>query len=142
MTMPDDRVLTTSVLREILELPSERPDGVRELLVIPRGLGEPIPSPDSWRLALGDWPEAWRASPGTGPRYLVMLRGAGSPYFIATVEDIEQDLWGSDSDSPPDQRVVPVRGTAYKKTAILAGAQLAAELTFGWDRREEQYAFL
>jgi hypothetical protein len=142
MSMPDDRRITIAVLREILGLPRERPDGVRELIAVPRDLGEPVPSRDSWRLALGDWPEIWRAEPDTGPRYLVMLRGPASPYFIGTVEDIDPDAWGVDSGSPPDQRVVPVRDTAYEKTAILAGAQLDTELTFGWTRREEQYAFL
>jgi hypothetical protein len=142
MTMPEDRRITIPVLREILDLPRERADGVREVIAVPRGLGEPIPHRDSWRLALGDWPEIWHAEPGTGPRYLVMLRGEASPYFIATVEDIDLEGWGADADLPPDQRVVPVRDTAYEKTAILAGAQLDADLTFGWTRREEQYAFL
>jgi hypothetical protein len=142
VSMPDDRRITIPALREILDLPRERPDGIRELIAVPRGLGEPVPARDSWRLALGDWPEIWRTSPDTGPRYLVMLRGPASPYFIATVEDIDPDAWGVDSDSPPDQRVVPVRDTAYEKTAILAGAQLDTDLTFGWNRLEEQYAFL
>jgi hypothetical protein len=142
MTIPNDRVLTIPVLRQTLGLPPERPDGVRELLAVPRDLGEPIPNRDTWRLALGDWPEIWHAEPGTGPSYLVMLRGPASPYFIATIEDIEPDLWGSDTDAPPEQRVIPVRGTAYEATAVLAGAQLEMDLTFGWDRREEQYAFL
>lgn len=142
MTMPDDRRITIPDLREILDLPRERPDGVRELIAVPRHLGEAIPRRDSWRLALGDWPEIWRAEPGTGPQYLVMLRGDAGPYFIATVEDIDPEAWGTDPDSPPDQRIVPVRDTAYEKTAILAGAQLDTDLTFGWTRREEQYAFL
>lgn len=142
MTIPDDRIITVPVLRQVLGLPAERPDKVRDLLAVPCGLGDPIPPRDSWRLALGDWPEIWHQSPGTGPVFLVMLEGAVSPYFVATVEEILPHRWGCDPESSPDRRVIPVRGTAYAATAKLAGCQVRTDLTFGWDHTEERYAFL
>jgi hypothetical protein len=141
MSHPFDRILTVPELRGHLGLPREPADGNRELLVVRRDLGEPVPAAGSWRLALGDWPDAWRAEHGAGPRFLVMLHGTASPYFIATIEDIDAEDWGLDGDAEPDQRVVPVRGTAYA-TAELAGDQLELDLMFGWDRPEEQYAFM
>jgi hypothetical protein len=141
MTMHNDDALTIPALRRSLGLPAERPDGIRDLLAVPRDLGAPVPPPDSWRLALGDWPELWRAEPASSPRFLVMLRGAASPYFIATIEDIDPGGWGLDVDADLSRRVVPVRGTAYAM-AVLGGSLLAMDLTFGWDRPEERYAFL
>jgi hypothetical protein len=141
MTIPNDRAITIPVLRQALGLPRERPDGVRELLAVRRDLGAPVPPPGSWRLALGDWPDAWRAEPGTGPVFLVMLRGTTSPYFIAAIEDIQPARWGADTGTDQQYRRVPVRGVATA-TSVLAGCTLHADLTFGWDRAEEQYAFL
>jgi hypothetical protein len=142
MTIPDDRIITVPALRKTLGLPARRPDGVRDVLGVPCELGDPVPPRDSWRLALGDWPEIWQSSPGTGPVFLVMLEGPASPYFVATVEEIPSHLWGCDPDSPPERRVVPVRGTAYAATARLAGCQVRTDLVFGWDHTEERYAFL
>lgn len=144
MSFPDDRVVTLSVLRQTLGLPAERPDGVRDLLVVPREPGTPIPPtlPGAWQLALGDWPETWRAEPGTGPRFLVMLHGLASPYFIATAEEINRARWGEDAGGPPDRREVPVTGTAYVATASLAGCRLDCDLSFGWQYTEEQFAFV
>jgi hypothetical protein len=144
MTISDDRAVTVAGLREILGLPSERPDGVRDLLAVPREPGTPIPvaGPGAWQLALGDWPEAWQSEPGTGPGFLVMLHGIASPFFVATVEQIDRARWGEDSGADPDRREVPVTGTAYAATAVVAGCQLDADLVFGWPRPEEQYAFL
>ena len=141
MTVPFDRMLTVPELRAILGLPRSRPDGVREVLAVPRPPGAPVPPRDSWRLALGDWPEAWAAEPGTGPRYLVMLRGTVSPYFIATVEDIDASAWGLDGAGTGGSRVVPVRGTAHSVTALTAGCQLETDIRFGWQQPEEQFAF-
>ncbi|HXL95703.1 MAG TPA: hypothetical protein VN969_42830 [Streptosporangiaceae bacterium] len=144
MTISDNSSVTVAGLREILGLAPERPDGVRDLLAVPRSHGEPVPDikTSPWQLALGDWPEAWRAEPGTGPRYLVMLRGLTAPYLIATVEDIDISRWGEDEDADPSRRLVPVRGTAYAAAAVLAGSRLETGVSFGWQHPEEQYAFL
>jgi hypothetical protein len=141
MIIPEDRIITVPVLRQVLGLPARRHDGVRDLLGIPCELGASIPPRDSWRLALGDWPEIWHAAPGTGPVFLVMLEGT-PPYVVVTVEEIPGHLWGCDPDGPPDQRVVPVRSTAYAATARLAGCRVQTDLIFGWYRPEERYAFL
>jgi hypothetical protein len=141
VTIPDNRVITVPVLREVLGLPAERPDGIRDLLAVARPLSTPIPADSIWLLALDGWPETWRAEPETGPRFLVMLRGAASPYFIATVEDINPAWWGLGEDSQPGSRSVPVTGTA-SATSLLAGCELLTDLSFGWQLPEEQYAFL
>lgn len=141
MSMSADRLITVAFLRNALGLAEERPDGVREILAVRRDLGAPVPAWNSWRLALGDWPESWAADEGTGPRYLVMLRGEASPYFIATVEDINASSWGLD-EAVSGVRVVPVRGTAHQVTAMLAGCRLETDVRFGWQQPEEQYAFL
>ena len=73
MNVPESRVISVSFLREFLGLPAARPDGVRDLLVIPRPSGAPLPGP--WRLALGHWPDTWRAAPSAAPRFLVVLDG-------------------------------------------------------------------
>lgn len=113
MTIPNDAPHSLRALRIHLGLPPERRDGVRDLLAVQRGLGSPVPAPDSWRLALGDWPELWAAEAANGPRFLVMLQGTASPYFIATIEDIDPGGWALDGPDPdPARRVVPVRGTA------------------------------
>jgi hypothetical protein len=144
MNSPDDRVVTVPALRKILSLPAERPDGVRDLLVVPREPGTPVPParPGAWQLALGDWPETWRDSPQSGPQFLVMLHGLADPYFIATVEEINRARWGEDAGGPPDSREVPVTGTAYLATARLAGYRLDGDLSFGWPHPHEQFAFL
>ncbi|MBV9450739.1 MAG: hypothetical protein JO345_33100 [Streptosporangiaceae bacterium] len=143
MSIADDRAVTIPSLRQALGLPAERPDGVRDLLVVPRQPGTPVPArrPGAWQLALGDWPEQWRAAPETGPQFLVMLHGLSAPYFIATVDEVHQGRWGEDSDNPPNRRQVPVVGTA-RGTALLAGCRLDCDLTFGWQLEEEQFAFV
>jgi hypothetical protein len=143
MTVYEERVVTVAVLREILGLPASRPDGVCDLLVVPRERGEPVPDVmlHPWWLALGDWPELWRASPETGPQYLVMLRGLTPPYLIATVEVIDPTGWGAGEDAEPGLRLVPTCGTAAA-TAGLAGCRLDSDVAFGWVRPEDQYAFL
>jgi hypothetical protein len=144
MTIPDNRTLTVTGLRQVLDLPATRPDGVRDLLVVGRDRGTPVPGAAErpWRLALGSWPETWRQAPETGPRYLVMLRQLTTGYVIATVEDIEPAGWAADQDTDPQHRIVPVSRTAYGKAAMLAGCHLDTNLTFGWPLPEEQYAFL
>jgi hypothetical protein len=137
-----DRAYTVPALRLFLGLPAERPDGVRDLLVVPREPGTPIPAAGSWRLALGDWPDAWRTDPEASPRFLVMLHGLTEPFLIATVEEIDVLRWGEDDVSAPDRRVVPVIGTECQVTATVAGARLDCGVTFGWRNPEEQYAFL
>jgi len=143
MSIPANRVVTIPALRRFLGLPAERPDGIRDLLIVPSEPGTPVPAaqPGAWQLALGDWPEAWRAEPDTGPRFLVMLHGLARPYFIATVEVIDIARWGDDAGSSPGRREVPVTGTAYAETASLAGCRLDCDLSFGWPSPEEQYAF-
>lgn len=141
MTIPDDRIITIPVLRESLGLPRERPGGIRDLLAVPRGPGEPVPRANGWRLALGDWPEIWKARPEQGPKFLVMLRGERHRFFIGTVEDIDPSGWAADAGRHPARRQVPVRGTT-DATSELAGCQLQADLFFGWHRAEEQFAFL
>ena len=128
-------------LRVVLGLPSVRPPGARDLLVVAREVGTPIPAADSWRLALDDWPEAWSADPSAAPRLLVMLDGLAAPFFIATIETVDACAWGLDTDAPPDLRVVPVTGTKCQLTAVVAGARVDCESAFGWLRPEEQYAF-
>lgn len=130
-------ILTVPELRAALGLPPERPEGVRDLLVVACEEGTPIPAAGSWRLALDDWPEAWRAEPSAGPRFLVMLDGP----FIATVETIDVSSWGLDTDGPPQRRVVPVTGTACQVTALVGGAEVSYEMGFGWPFPEERYAF-
>jgi hypothetical protein len=143
MTIPDDLTVTVPEVRTILGLPASRPEGVRDLLVVARDRSAPVPdlAVSPWRLALGDWPEEWRAKPDTGPRYLMMLRQLTTGYVIAVVEDIDPAGWGTDEDADPQHRFVLVRGTAVA-TARLAGCCLDADLTFGWPLPEEQYAFL
>jgi hypothetical protein len=128
-------------LRVALGLPSVRPPGVRDLLVVAREAGTPIPAAGSWRLALGDWPDHWRAAPSVAPRLLVMLDGLAMPFFIATVESIDVSSWGTDLDALPDRRVVPVTGTECQITAVVAGTQVDSDAEFGWACPEEQYAF-
>jgi len=128
-------------LRVVLGLPSVRPPGVRDLLVVARKPGTPIPALDAWRLALGDWPDTWRADPSTAPRLVVMLDGLAAPFFIATIETIDADAWGLDTDAPPDHRVVPVTGTECQLTAVVAGTRVDCDSAFGWTYPEEQYAF-
>ena len=96
MTVPDDRVITVAFLREFLGLPASRPDGVRDLLVVPR-TGRNSRWPGPWQLALGDWPETWRRSPSTAPRFLVVLHGLATPYFIAGHLGDRPARWGSDA---------------------------------------------
>lgn len=142
MTTPDQSV-TVAGLRQALGLPAVRPDGVRDLLVVARDRVSPVPDPgvSPWLLALGDWPEAWRAQPSTGPRYLVMLRQLTTGYVIAAVEEIDSDGWGADTGADPQQRIVPVRSAA-PANAWLAGSRLDTDVVFGWPLPEEQYAFL
>jgi len=128
-------------LRVVLGLPSVRPPGARDLLVVARAAGTPVPAADSWRLALDDWPDVWRSSPSAAPRLLVMLDGLAAPFFIATIESIDACAWGLDAGAAPDRRVVPVTGTECQLTAVIAGAQVDCEPAFGWLRPEEQYAF-
>ena len=144
MNIPDDRVITVAFLREYLGLPAERPDGVRDLLVVPRSSGTPVPAaePGAWQLALGDWPEAWRDAPETGPRYLVMLHGTAAPYFVALVEEVDPSGWGEDVDAAPGLREVPVGAVPCELTAWLAGCQLDTDVSFGWPLPEEQFAFM
>lgn len=137
MIIHNDAPYSLRALRIHLGLPPERRDGVRELLAVQRDLGSPVPAPDTWQLALGDWPEIWAIEPANGPRFLIMLQGTASPYFIATVEDIDPAGWALDGPDPdPARRVVPVRGTA-RATASLAGRRLETDLTSG-----PGYAFL
>jgi hypothetical protein len=140
MIVPEDRVITVEFLREFLGLPGVRPDGVRDLLVIPREGGTSLAGP--WRLALGNWPETWRAQPETGPRYLVVLHGLTAPYFIAAIDEIDGVQWGTDSGGDPQHRDVPITGAPHSATSWLAGCLLDMDMTFGWSLPEEQYAFL
>jgi hypothetical protein len=144
MKIPDDYVITVPFLREYLGLPAERPDGVRDLLVVPRPSGTPIPAagPGAWQLALGDWPEAWRDAPQTGPRYLVMLHGTTAPYFVAQVDEIDPSRWGEDRNAAPSLREVPVSAAPCEVTAWLAGCRLETDVSFGWQLPEEQFAFI
>jgi hypothetical protein len=138
MTIHNDAPYSLRTLRTRLGLPPERPVGVRDLLAVQRGLGSPVPAPDAWRLALGDWPELWAIEPANGPLFLIMLQGEASPYFIATVEDIDPTRWALDGPDPdPQRRVVPVRGTD-RATAALAGRRLELDPA----RSIEKYAFL
>lgn len=139
MNVPDDRVITVAFLREFLGLPASRPDGVRDLLVIPRPGGTPLAGP--WQLALGDWPEEWRASPSAAPRFLVVLHGLAAPYFVAAISEIDPLRWGSDVDADPQLREVPVTSLPHRATSLLAGCRLDTDMTFGWQLPEEQYAF-
>jgi hypothetical protein len=142
MTSPNDALWSRRTLRVHLGLPPQRPDGVRDLLAVQRGLDAPVPAPDAWRLALGDWPELWAIEPANGPRFLIMLKGTASPYFIATVEDIDPAGWALDGpEADQGRRVVPVHGTA-RATASLAGHRFVTDLTFGWELDTEKYAFL
>jgi hypothetical protein len=88
-------------LRVVLGLPLRRPRGVRDLLAVARETGTPIPAANSWRLALDDWPDNWRADPAVAPRLLVMLDGLTAPFFIATIETIDAYAWGLDADASP-----------------------------------------
>ena len=128
-------------LRVVLGLPPVRPPGVRDLLVVAREAGTPIPPAGSWLLALDDWPEVWSADPSAAPRLLVMLDGLAAPFFIATIEIIDAWAWGFDAGASPDRRVVPVTGTECQLTAVVAGARVDCEPAFGWPCPEEQYAF-
>jgi hypothetical protein len=134
-------MLTVPELRRALGLPVVRPLSVRDLLVVARETGAPIPPADSWRLALGDWPDLWRSGPSVAPRFLVMLDGLAAPFFVATIETVDACAWGLDTDASPDCRVVPVTGTECQVTAVVAGAQVECDSSFGWVRPEEQYAF-
>jgi hypothetical protein len=142
MIIADD-CITVSGLRHILGLPAERPDGVRDLLVVASDRAAPVPDPAAspWQLALGLWPEEWQANPQTGPRYLVMLRQLTIGYIIAAIEEIDPARWGAEPHADPRLRTVPVRGPA-PATVELTGCRLDLNATFGWPLREEQYAFL
>jgi hypothetical protein len=139
MNIPEDRVITVAFLREFLGLPPERPDGVRDLLVIPVAGGTSLSGP--WRLALGDWPERWRISSETGPRYLVVLHGLTAPYFIAAISDIDRPQWGDDTAADAQFRAVPVGPLPHASTSWLAGCRVDTDTTFGWPLPQEQYAF-
>lgn len=139
MSVPEDRVITVAFLREFLGLPVARPDGVRDLLVIPRPGGTPLSGP--WRLALGDWPDEWRSSPSTAPRFLVVLRGLIAPYFVAGIWEIDRQLWGSDAAGDRGLREVPVIQRPHEATSQLAGCEVDTDMTFGWPLPEEHYAF-
>jgi hypothetical protein len=143
MINPDDFTVPVPVVRAILGLPPVRPGTVRDLLVVARDRGTPVPdlTVSPWRLALGDWPETWREAPETGPRYLMMLRRLTTGYVIAAVADIDQAGWGADGNCDPQRRLVPTCGTAVA-TAQLAGCVLDTDVRFGWPLPEEQYAFL
>jgi hypothetical protein len=128
-------------LRVVLGLPPVRPRGARDLLAVAREAGTPIPAANAWRLALDDWPDAWRADPAAGPGLLVMLDGLAAPFFIAAIETIDACAWGLDAGASPDHRVVPVMGTECQLTAVAAGARVDCESAFGWALPEERYAF-
>jgi hypothetical protein len=130
--MHNDGAISLAGLRRHLGLPA---DSIGELLIVARGLSDPVLPRDQWRLALGDWPEQWRTAPDTAPRFLVMLRRQ----VIATIEDIDPGGWGLD-DAEPAARIVPVRGTA-DATGVLGGRALVVDLTFGWDEPDERWAF-
>jgi hypothetical protein len=140
LNVPDDGIISVPLLREFLGLPPQRPDDVRDLLLIPRPGGAPLAGP--WRLALGDWPETWRGAPGTGPRYLTVLHGLEAPYFIAAIWGIDQSGWGQDTPADPQLRAVPVISPPDPATSHLAGCRLDTDLRFGWPLPEEQYAFM
>jgi hypothetical protein len=131
MTHPHEAAISLAELRHLLGLPA---DGAGELLIVIRSTGDPVPAPDEWVLALGDWPEQWSTEPKTGPRFLVMLRGQ----VIVTVEDIDPGGWGRD-DGEPAARAVPVRGTS-SVTAVVGGRLLTPKLTVGWDEPAERWA--
>jgi hypothetical protein len=140
MNVPDDGIISVPFLREFLGLPASRPDEVRDLLLIPCPGGASLAGP--WRLALGDWPEAWREAPETGPRYLAVLHGLAEPYFIAAIWSIDQSGWGEDTAADPQLRAVPALSPPDPATSHLAGCRLDTDLMFGWPLPEEQYAFL
>ena len=139
MTIPPDRVITVTFLREFLGMPASRPDGVRDLLVIPRPGGTPLSGP--WQLALDGWPDEWRSSPSSAPRFLVVLHGLAAPYFVAGIWEIDRQLWGSDASGDRGLREVPVIPRPHEATSHLAGCEVDADMTFGWSLPEEQYAF-
>jgi hypothetical protein len=140
VNLPDSGIISVQFLREFLALPVARPDGIRDLLVIPCPGGAAVTGPR--QLALGDWPETWRAEPETAPRYLVVLHGLAAPYFVAAISGIDRSRWADDSDADPQRREVPVTSPPDPATSWLAGCQLDTDLTFGWPLPEEQYAFL
>jgi hypothetical protein len=139
LNVPEDRVINIAFLREFLGLPISRPDGVRDLLVIPRKGGTPLSGP--WRLALGDWPGEWRSSPSSAPQFLVVLHGLTPPYFVAGIWEIDHHLWGSDVSGDRGLREVPMIPRPHEATSHLAGCELDTDMTFGWPLPEEQYAF-
>jgi len=139
VNVPEDRAITVAFLREFLTLPISRPDGVRDLLVIPRPGGMPLSGP--WRLALGDWPDEWRSAPSSAPRFLVVLHGLTAPYFVAGIWEIDRQLWGSDASGERGLREVPVIPRPHEATSHLAGCEIDTDMMFGWPLPEEQYAF-
>lgn len=145
MIIPDSEVVTSTVLREALELPSSPPDTGHDVLAVLCG-GDRTPIPLTadmrWPLALGRWPETWQQAPALGPKFLVSLRGLAGPYLITGIWETDPDRWGHDSGNDFSQREVPLRSPAYAAAAALAGRYLNLNLAFGWLHPEEQFAFL
>ncbi|MGH3165073.1 MAG: hypothetical protein ACRDN0_04150 [Trebonia sp.] len=144
MPIPNGPMITVASLRETLGRPAERPDGVRDLLAVPWNESGLVPdgATAAGPLALGDWPQMWRADPDCGPRFLIALRGVASPYRIAGIWETNPARWDEDSGADPSRRTVPVLAPAYVASAVLAGRLPEADLTFGWLSPEEQFAFI
>jgi hypothetical protein len=138
---PNEPVVTVQALRESLGLDPHRPDGVRDVVA---ALSDAQAGSRSLvlRLALGDWPEAWRADPPTGPRFLVTLAGHADPYQIRDVYTIDATRWGDDTGADPQERLVPVSHLDEALSLQLRGSQLQTGLSFGWPLPEERFAFL
>jgi hypothetical protein len=138
---PNEPVVTVQALRESLGLPPERPDGVRDVLAAlsdaPAGSSSLM-----FRLALGDWPEAWRADPPTGPQFLVTLLGHSDPFQIRDIYAIDATRWGDDTGADPQERLVPVAQLDDAASLRLRGSRLRTGLSFGWPEPEERFAFL
>jgi hypothetical protein len=138
---PNEIVVAVPALRESLGLAPERPEGVRDVLA---SLGRAPEGSRSLvlRLALGDWPEAWRSEPETGPRFLVTLAGRADPYQIDDVYTIDAARWGDDTGADPQERLVPVAQLDREASLRLRGSRLRTGLSFGWPEPEERFAFL
>ncbi len=141
---PNGSVVTVPALREALGLPKQRPEGVRDLLGVLWEPPEPVTvaAVAARPLALGDWPEAWRADPASGPQFLIALRDQADPYLIARVFWVDGTRWGDHTGADPQHRQVPVSARTTLAAVRLAGRRVLAGVSFGWPQPEEHFAFL
>lgn len=141
--MPNVIRITTRELRQVLGLAPVRADGMRDVLAIACPARPVTPQAvSSQMLALGDWPDLWRAEPACGPGIVVTLGGDTGPHMITGVFRTDPAQWGQDTGADPHHRRVPVCWPYALGAVLLDDLHVLVDVRFGWPSLEERFAFL